>query len=251
MGADANGLARFWEGALALIYPPQCAACAAPVGQQGGLCPDCWREAGFIAGPACACCGVPLVDPGDGSAQGLACDACLTVPRPWNRGVAAMAYAGTGRKLVLALKHGDRPDLAPVLGDWLARAARPLLAPGMVVVPVPIHPVRLLKRRYNQAALIAARVAARLDLPHRPAALKRIRNTPMQDHRGLSDRFANQAGALAVTPAGGRALQGRPVLLVDDVMASGATLSAAAQALIDAGSGPVSVAVVARPFKDA
>lgn len=248
-------MARIWEGALALIYPPQCAACAVPVAAQGSLCPDCWREAAFIHGPACGCCGLPLASDGSGATEGFAggltCDGCLTTLRPWARGVAAMAYEGSGRTMVLALKHGDRPDLARPLGGWLADAARPLVADGMVVVPVPVHPARLLKRKYNQAALVAAQVARALGLPHRPAALRRIRNTPMQDHRSISDRFANQAGAMAVPPALRAGLAGRPVLLVDDVMASGATAAAAAEALREAGAGEIRVAVVARALRDA
>lgn len=247
MGAEGKVWGRFWKGALGLIYPPQCPACDTPVGQESALCPACWREAGFITGPSCDCCGLPL--PSDGSGEGAAlCDDCLRILRPWTRGAAALTYAGTGRKLVLALKHGDRPDLARVLGDWLADAARPLRAEGMVLVPVPVHPARMVRRRYNQAALIAAQLARRLDLPHLPGALRRTRNTPMQDHRSLADRFANQSGAIAVrVPA---ALAGRPVLLVDDVMASGATMSAAAEALGAAGAGPVSVAVVARALRE-
>ena len=152
--------------------------------------------------------------------------------------------------MVLALKHGDRPDLAPALAGWLAQAASPAAQPGMVVIPVPLHPARLMRRRYNQAALVAGGVARRLDLPHLPQALRRVRNTPMQDHRGLEERFSNQAGAFAVPPASRALLVGRPVLLVDDVMASGATLTAASEVLAEAGTGPVTVAVIARAVKD-
>ena len=162
----------------------------------------------------------------------------------------AALYSGTGRRLVLALKHGDRPDLAPALATWLARAASPLIGPDTVVAPIPLHLRRLLKRRYNQAALISGRVARAHGVLHLPDLLIRRRHTPGQDHRGVGDRFANVAGALGVNPRRMAALAGRPVLLVDDVMASGATLSAAADALLAAGSGPVSVAVLARAVKD-
>jgi len=152
---------------------------------------------------------------------------------------------------VLVLKHGARPDLAAALGGWLAAAAGPLVAPGMLAVPVPVHPLRLLKRRYNQAALLAQRVARLHGLEVAPTALRRVRNTPMQDHRDLTDRFENQQGAVAVARPWVARLQGRAVLLVDDVMASGATAAASAEALLAAGAASVDVAVLARAVKDA
>lgn len=231
-----------------ILFPPQCLNCGAGVTAEGALCADCWREAEFIGGCICDQCGVPL--PGDGRDEGgLACDDCLALPRPWLRGRAAVVYAGTGRRLVLALKHGDRPDLAPALGRWLAAAAAPLVQPETVVVPVPLHPRRLLSRKYNQAALLGAAVARTHGLRLDPAALCRTRHTPMQDHGSVGDRFANIMDAIAAPVPAHARLQGRPVLLIDDVMASGATLGAATAALMDAGAGPVSVAVLARAIK--
>ncbi len=242
------------KGALGVVFPPQCLCCGAGVASQGALCPACWREAEFVGASACARCGVPV--PGEppqseDEAAALICDDCLIRDRPWRRGRAALVYRGTGRALVLALKHGDRPDLAPPLGRWLAGAAAPLVRPGMLVVPVPLHPRRMLKRKYNQAALLARQVARAHDLPHCPGLLVRTRHTGMQDHRGVADRFANVASALAVPPRQRGAVQGRAVLLVDDVMASGATAAAAAEALRTAGSGPVCVAVLARAVREA
>lgn len=271
---------------LGLVFPPQCLGCGAGVAETGALCPECWRETEFVGPCACGRCGVPLPGDaaagdgdgdgaaGDGAAgdagtgagtgqaggwegagwdagdwdagTGLLCDTCMAVARPWRRGRAALVYAGTGRRLVLALKHGDRLDLAPALGQWLATAARPLVKPGMIVVPVPLHPRRMLARKYNQAALLAERVARVHGLRHLPTALARVRHTPMQDHGSVSDRHANLDGALAVPARARAAVEGRAVLLIDDVMASGATLAAATDALRDAGSGPVAVAVLAR-----
>ena len=243
------------KGALRLLYPPQCVACGAPgaggTEGPGQLCPACFPDTRFITGAACSRCGVPLPDDGTSLPDPtLTCDDCMVMARPWGQGRAAMVYAGTGRRLVLALKHGDRPDLAPALAGWLARTAAPLMQPDTIVAPVPLHLRRLLKRRYNQAALISGRVARAHGALHLPDLLIRRRHTPGQDHRGVGDRFANLAGALEVNPRRMAALAGRPVLLVDDVMASGATLSAATDALLAAGSGPVSVAVLARAVKD-
>ena len=220
----------------------------------GALCPTCWGEADFIGGCICDRCGAPL--PGapafsaDLTGEALSCDECLATPRPWARGRAALVYAGSGRRLALALKHGDRPDLAPALGRWLAVAAAPLVGPDTLVVPVPMHPLRLLRRKYNQAALLAAAVARAHKLRALPAALRRQRYTPMQDHRSVADRFENVSDAIIASRRAQGTLAGRPVLLVDDVMASGATLAAGAAALAAAGAGPVSVAVLARAVRD-
>lgn len=243
------------KGALRLFYPPQCVGCGAAVAGGDGpaeLCPDCWRETRFLGGTACCdLCAAPLPDDGSGvQDQALICDDCLTVARPWRQGRAAFVYGGTGRRLVLALKHGDRPDLAPALAHWLSRAAEPLIQPGMIVAPVPLHLRRLLRRRYNQSGLVSAHVARAYGLDHMPDLLLRKRHTEGQDHRSVSDRFANIADALAVNPRHAPSVQGRPVLLIDDVMTSGATLGAAGQALLNAGSGPISVAVLARAIKD-
>lgn len=253
MGVSLSALPNAMKAALRMIYPSQCLDCGAPVEQDGALCPGCWRDCEFVTGCACQRCGVPL--PGMGAMDGsdnaaLICDDCLTMDRPWRQARAALIYKGVGRDLVLALKHGDRPDLALPLGGWLAVAAAPLVRPGMIVVPIPLHPRRLLKRRFNQAALLSAQVARAHGLAHFPTMLLRSRATPAQDHRGYVERHENLRGALSVSARHRGALAGRAVLLVDDVMASGATMSDATRALREAGAGAVSVAVMARAVKE-
>lgn len=161
-----------------------------------------------------------------------------------------MVYAGTGRKLVLALKHGDRADLAPALAGFMVPATTTLTRPDMIVAPVPIHWRRMMKRKYNQAELLSSALATRLGLPHAPDLLRRIRATEAQDHRSVADRFDNVQGVIAINPRVMDRLRGRAVLLVDDVMTSGATLAACADALRGAGSGPVSVSVLARAVRN-
>lgn len=248
--ADPKAVSRLWEGAISLLYPAQCPGCGAAVGRLGSLCPTCWAEAEFITGPACAGCGAPVPGGAEEDGAGDCCDACAAMPRVWRGARAALVYGGTGRRLALALKHGDRADLGPVLGRWLADAAAPLVVPGMVVVPVPLHPRRLLRRRYNQAGLLAAVVARRHRLALLAGGLARRRHTPMQGHGSLAERFDNMRDALAVAPRQAARLRGRPVLLVDDVMASGATLTAAAEVVLDAGAASVSVAVLARAVRE-
>ncbi|TMV82719.1 ComF family protein, partial [Thioclava sp. BHET1] len=163
----------------------------------------------------------------------------------------ALRYGGTGRQLVLALKHGDRPEIARPAAAWIHRAAAPFFAAEPLILPVPIHWRRLLRRRYNQSALLAEALAQRTRLTHVPDLLIRARATPSQDGRDREARFANLSGAISVDPRRAAQCRGRAVLIVDDVMTSGATLAAASEACLAAGAERVFVATLARVAKDA
>lgn len=221
------------------------------VDQEFSLCGECWKATPFISGLVCDACGVPL--PGENSDRAEYCDDCLTIGRPWQRGRASLIYRGNARRLVLSLKHGDRLDLAKPAGRWMAATAMQFASrgklPDMLLVPVPAHRVRLLQRRYNQAAVLAGEVAHQLGLAINPDALIRPRRTRVHDGMGRDARFANMCGAIIPHPDRGLALQGRDVLLIDDVMTSGATFSAATQACHAAGAGQVFVLALARVAK--
>ena len=210
------------------------------------LCAACWRDTGFIEGLVCESCGVPL--PGDDTEATIHCDDCMSIARPWQRGRAVFRYEGAGRRMVLALKHGDRTDLARPAARWLARAGAPLLLPDTILVPVPSHWRRLVSRRYNQAAELVRALALYTGLDTAPDLLVRSRRTPVLDGMGREARFAALSGAIRPHPR--RAATGRPVLLIDDVLTSGATLGAAAEAARQAGATRVDVLVLARVAKD-
>jgi ComF family protein len=159
-------------------------------------------------------------------------------------------YADNGRKLVLGLKHADRAEVARAAGPWLARAAAGLLADDPLIVPIPLHWRRLAGRRFNQAALLAKALAAVSGCDWVPDALIRPRHTATQDGRDRDGRFANLDGAIRVHPRNGAKIAGRRVLLVDDVMTSGATFSAATQACLAAGAAGVDVIALARVARD-
>ena len=234
------------------VFPPRCICCGEAVGTDYGLCGPCWRETRFITDLVCDCCGAPLpgeAESGD-DATPLLCDDCLAAPRPWSRGRAAFLYGGTGRQLVLALKHGDRLDLVPPLGAMLARAVQPILVPGMVVAPVPLHRNRLIRRMFNQSALLAQNLARREGLTCLPDLFVRHRATGSQEGLGREDRFRNLEGAIGVRPRHGARIAGRHLLIVDDVLTSGATMAATAEAALQAGAAKVSVAVLARVARD-
>jgi ComF family protein len=162
-----------------------------------------------------------------------------------------MIYKDNARQMVLSLKHGDRMDLAPASARWMLRAARAIMQPGMLVAPVPLHWARLLRRRYNQSALLSYQLARHAALDHCPDLLIRPRATPSLDHRSKDDRFAQLAQAIAMHPRRVALAKDRHVMLIDDVMTSGATLAAATEACLAGGASAVSVLVMARVVKDA
>jgi ComF family protein len=170
----------------------------------------------------------------------------MAKPRAFAAARAACLYDEASREPILQLKHADRPDLAPLFALWIGRAARDLVAEADAVAPVPLHPLRLLKRRYNQAAEIARPLARREGLGYLPDALVRRHATETQAGKSGSGRRRNVQGAFEV-PARKRAqVEGRRILLIDDVMTTGATAEGCARALKRAGAARVDVAVVAR-----
>ncbi|WP_309605313.1 phosphoribosyltransferase family protein [Phenylobacterium sp.] len=228
-----------WHGALDLIFPPQAIDGGAALA--GGLSAAAWSRIRFLDGPVCDGCGTPFDY--DIAAR---CAACLARPRAFDAARAACLYDETSRDPILKLKHADRLDLAPLFARWLSRAAHDLLADADALAPVPLHPARLLSRRYNQAAEIARPLSRLSGVAYLPDALIRRRATETQGGKSGSGRRRNVAGAFDV-PSGRRAqVAGRRILLIDDVMTTGATAEGCARALKAAGAARVTVAVIAR-----
>jgi ComF family protein len=227
---------------LDLALPPLCAACRDPVADRG-LCPTCWSKLSFITRPYCERLGIPFVyDPGPGI---LSMEA-IADPPAYHRARAAVRFDEISRALVHALKYGDRLDLAPMMGRWLSQAGRELLADADALVPVPLHWRRLWARRFNQSAMLAAEVSSQTGVPVVTGALKRVKPTAQQVGLSRTERAANIQGAFRVPPDGKAAVTGRRLVLVDDVLTSGATVDGCARALLRAGAANVDVLVFAR-----
>lgn len=227
----APALARAVLGALLdLVYPPRCAACGEPVGAEP-FCEVC-AEAVDPVPPGCGRCGQPGPD--------ALCGACLATPPAFDTVRAGGLLGGPLADAIHALKYRNRPALARPLGTWLS--ARVPLPAGAVVISLPLARGRRVERGYDQAALLAAHLARAADAPRLRAALRRVRETPPQVGRTRAERARNVAGAFEA----GAAVAGRDVVLVDDVVTTGATADAAAAALRRAGARSVAVVALAR-----
>lgn len=240
-GLASLGRAGRWTADA--LFPPQCPSCAAPTGSPSALCQPCWDKAGFGA-PACRRCAIPLdSDLADETAE---CAACLARPPAFARASAAMLYEG-GKDMVLRFKHGERTDYTPAFAAWMARAGAPILEGADMLVPIPLHRWRLLARRYNQSALLANAIGRLSGVASLPDALIRTRATPSQGAMvSARARRRNVLAAFQVRAGAAAAIKGRTLVLVDDVMTTGATLEAAARALRRGGAAEVRALVLAR-----
>ena len=230
-----------------LVFPPRCPLCGDGIGEQTGLCPACWATLVIPAGTVCQTCQRPLPESRAGSV--LQCAPCLQSP-PVHAGIAAgTLYNEPSRKLVLAFKHGGRIALAPLMAGLIS-ARLPPVPHDAVIVPVPLHRWRLWRRGYNQAALLAQALGKLAGRSVVLDALVRTRQTPVLGGLGKSDRRKALAGAIAVQESRKGQLSARPVILVDDVLTSGATTDACVRVLKKAGAASVTIACFARVLED-
>lgn len=233
---------RLSARALDLFLPPRCLACGMVVDREGALCATCWQAIDFLSPPCCAACGHPFeFDAGEGSL----CAACLERRPPYGRARAVMRYAPRARDLVLGFKHGDKTYAAPVFARWLYRAGQELLQEADLLVPVPLHWTRLFQRRFNQAGLLAQALSRLGGVPVAVDLLVRRRRTPSQGNRNPTERRRNVQGAFALRRGRQPRIEGKRILLIDDVMTTGATIEACAETLLEGGAAAVDALTLA------
>jgi ComF family protein len=228
--------------ALDIALPTLCIACREPVDGEG-VCAACWGQLSFIEPPYCPRLGIPFVfDPGP---ELLSMEA-IANPPAYQRARAAVRYDEVARTLVHALKYQDRTDLAPMMGRWMARAGREMLDSADLLVPVPLHWRRAWHRRYNQSGALARIIARQSRVPLDGDLLQRVRATEQQVGLSRPQRASNVQGAFQVSKERQSEVNGRRIILVDDVLTSGATVDACARALLRAKAAQVDVLVFAR-----
>ncbi|HLW27403.1 MAG TPA: ComF family protein [Kiloniellales bacterium] len=231
---------------LDLLLPPRCLACGCLVRLDGTLCLPCWSALHLLAPPQCESCGLPFEHE---QPPGSLCGACLREAPPWQRARAALAYDDGSKGMILRFKHADYTQAAPTFALWMERAAGSLLHEADLIVPVPLHRWRLFYRRYNQAALLAQALGKLGRKQVIPDLLLRYKRTSSQGHLSPQQRRRNVAGAFKVQPRWKPLLQEARVLLVDDVLTSGATLGACSRTLYRAGARAVDVLTLARVLR--
>lgn len=241
------GFRQLAAKAVSALLPQRCYSCGVIVGAAGGLCGECWGEITFITAPQCQRCGRPFeYEPMYGRTDGLECGDCLRKPPVYNRARSCMVYEEACRAFILGFKYADRTDMAPILAEWLIRPGQELLADADLITPVPLHWTRLFSRKFNQSAELARHLAARSGVVYDPDLIRRKRRTESQAGLRAKARAKNVRGAFAVSKKAALRISGKRILLIDDVMTTGATLNACAGVLFWAGASGVDVLTLAR-----
>lgn len=229
-----------------VLLPPLCLLCDEQVNSQGALCSSCFTDITFISDPQCVQCGTPFELAMD---EGTRCGDCHAQPPAWRMARSVCRYDDASRKLITRLKYADQTWLARWLGVWLTRAASPLLAQADVIVPVPLHRRRLWWRRYNQAALLAEVLHTQSGVSLSTRLLERVKHTTPQTGLTKQQRARNVRAAFRVRAGKEAEVRGMRIVLVDDVLTTGATLDACARALLKSGAATVDVVTVGRVWR--
>jgi ComF family protein len=240
----ATGFQKIGRAIVDGVLPPRCLLCGEIVDEPSMLCPKCWRSITFFAQPWCIVCGLPFPHP---MGKDAICGDCTREKRSWDRARAVLRYDKNSRRLVLALKHGDGTHLAAAFGRWMHRVGDEVLRGADLLVPVPLHWTRLFQRRYNQAALLAQAIRSAGGPPVAVDWLIRRRRTPSQGRLGVAARGRNVRAAFAMR--GGCSVAGKQVVIIDDVMTTGATLEECARVLRRAGARSVGALTLARALR--
>jgi ComF family protein len=205
---------------LNFILPPRCANCSQQIAHSHSLCSECWRKIDFLSEPYCQKCGYPF----EIDLEGFLCPSCLYMPPSYNHLRAACRYNEASKALLMRFKYGGATSLAPLFVKWLAYAGGDFVKEADIILPVPLHWRRLIKRGYNQAALLAQGLSKAFHKTYAYNILKRNRYTPSQGRRTLEQRIQNVQGVFKIPSSKQKIIEGKKILLIDDVYTSGATI---------------------------
>lgn len=235
---------------LNLFVPASCLACDQAVGSANQLCGTCWQRLQIIEKPYCRVLGTPFAYESSGGESGWQTISLAAMAKPpdFDHCRSVVVYEDIARQLVHGLKFGDRSDLVPWMAANMVRAGEDVLSANVTIVPVPLHRWRMIKRRYNQSAELGRHIAHRVGGNFQPGVLLRIRSTRQQVGLGTKERHRNVLGAFRVPSDMQIHVQGRHVVLIDDVFTTGATLQACARALRRKGAAQVDCLTFARVF---
>ncbi len=241
--------------ALNLILPPRCPINGTQVERVGAISPEAWKNLTFISDPKCNKCGIPftvdgMADTPDDFPDEFLCAGCLATPRPYDTARAVFVYNDGSRSMILAFKHGDALHLHTTLVPLLRQAGQDFIQPDSILIPVPLHWLRLVKRRYNQSSVLAIELGKLANILCFPDAIIRTRHTPPQGHKNARDRHQNVARAFDINPSYTDKISGKNIVLIDDVFTTGATIEECAKVLKSAGAKTVNVLAVARAVKE-
>ena len=234
-------LKRILESIINFILPPVCPMCNCPVDETNMLCAHCFKELHFITNPYCQKCGKPFEFDIKGD---NVCAACLRQEPPYRKARSVLVYNEGAKKIILPFKHADRTDLTGLLCQFFLKEYRNMITEADVIIPVPLHITRLFLRRYNQAALLAHRLAKISYRRYEPNVLKRVRATPSQGHMNAKERKQNVHKAFVISNP--QNIVHKKVLLIDDVMTTGATVEECTKILLNAGAVYVDVLTLCR-----
>jgi ComF family protein len=232
---------------LDVVLPPRCPVTGELVGIQGTLHPAFWTTLNFIHAPMCACCSVPFAHE---ATENMLCANCLHQPPLYHAMRCVWRYDDASAALILKFKHADALHLTPLLGGFLSRSGAEILQGADLLLPVPLHRWRLLKRKYNQAGLLAKFIARENNIPCAQHLLRRRRATESQGSKTRVERHENLRDAFHILPKHIPAIAGKNIVLIDDVYTSGATIGECTKLLLAKGAAQVDVLCLARIVHD-